>query len=522
MITELPPLAAMSDADLRDTMRAVRERLDAEALRRGPLELACRLDPLMVSRAHLRMISAALVRLRRGEITRLAISTPPQVGKSQTVRWFLFWVLAQDPRLRLLLASYSHSLAVTHGRAVRSMVDSFGDRFDLAVSHGSRSVHDWQTTQGGGLRAAGVGGGLTGRSGDLVVVDDPLKDRAAAESAPIRENLHDWWSSVLLTRLAPAAPVVVIHTRWHPDDLIGRLIKTEPEAWETVRLPAFADSADDPMGRALGDPLSHPLIAEGDTDGEAAHWAERRDRVMLRDWEALFQQNPKPSKGVLVTEDLMRARRFTGRLPVFEAVAVGVDPSGGRGRDTTGLVVAGRSAQGRVFWLEDATSEEGAAAWSREAVLLAARWRASVIVVEANYGGDMAGTLIAQAWDALAREGRLPAGMRKPYVRETWARTGKRLRAEGPAQALGEGRIWLAADMPELIDEWVSWREGSTSPGRIDASTVVSLFLLPSVSGPRVVEDQDQDDEEHQDQADGDGGREGGDPFEDGDFDPLA
>src|SRR5690606_5721943 len=142
------------------------------------------------------------------------------------------------------------------------------------------------------MRAAGVGGSLTGMAGDIGLIDDPHKDRAEADSEEIRENVWDWYSSTFSTRLSPGAPRILIMTRWHPDDLAGRLIKQEGTVdeggkWIIIVLPAFAREGD-PLGREPGEPLTHPKIDEDDAEGARAHWEEKRRTSTPRDWAALY------------------------------------------------------------------------------------------------------------------------------------------------------------------------------------------------------------------------------------------
>src|SRR5690606_7328108 len=130
----------------------------------------------------------------------------------------------------------------------------------------------------------------------------------------------DWWSADLMSRLSPGAPVVLIMTLWHVDDLAHRVLQhdgreEEGGLWRVVRLPAFADSPDDPLGRAIGEPLPHPRIPEGDVEAARAHWEGRRKSTVVRDWYALYQADPKPVEGALLTV----AELWAARLPMVPA-----------------------------------------------------------------------------------------------------------------------------------------------------------------------------------------------------------
>src|SRR5699024_4690631 len=141
-----------------------------------------------------------------------------------------------------------------------------------------------------------------GRGARVLVIDDPHKDFVDAHSATFRAAIWDWWLAVAQTRLEPPSLVIVIMTRWHEDDLVGRLLSKEyegdPAAWERIRLPALADTENDPIGRELGEPLLSPLFTET-REQAVERWAETRTAVGEYVWSALYQQSPSPAKGAI-------------------------------------------------------------------------------------------------------------------------------------------------------------------------------------------------------------------------------
>ena len=239
---------------------------------------------------HLAYIRERLERVTRGECKRLMLFVPPRHGKSEmtTIRYPVYR-LECEPSMRVILGAYNATLAQKFSRKARNVA-----RTRLALNTERTAVEDWETTAGGGLRAVGVGGGVTGMGANLVIIDDPVKSREEAESATYRDRCWDWYRDDLYTRLEPDGAIVLIQTRWHEDDLAGRLLaemKQGGEAWETVTLPALADEGD-PLGRAPGDAL----------------WPERYDatdferiRTVLGTYsfEALYQQRPRPAEGAL-------------------------------------------------------------------------------------------------------------------------------------------------------------------------------------------------------------------------------
>jgi predicted phage terminase large subunit-like protein len=234
---------------------------------------------------HLVHIRKQLERVTRGELRHLIISCPPRHGKSEqgSVR-YPAWRLAREPSTRVIVAAYSASLACRFSRKIRRLAPG---NFELSPDR--KAVDDWETTAGGGVRAVGVGGGVTGRGADLILIDDPVKSRAEAESQAYRRRIWDWFRDDLYTRQEPGCAIVLTQTRWHELDLAGQILQSEFGAdWEVINLPALAEP-DDPLGRAEGEAL----------------WPERFDRAALlrrrallgRSFCALYQGKPAPAEG---------------------------------------------------------------------------------------------------------------------------------------------------------------------------------------------------------------------------------
>jgi len=245
--------------------------------------------------AHTRLICSYLKLVESGEIDRLILALPPRHGKSMTVtESFPAWYLLRNPDRRVIEVSYSDEFAQRFGRANRRKVADFGpELFGYGVQLGNASVTNWSVADHrGGLISSGVGGSITGEGADLLVIDDPIKNRAEASNPTMRDRLWREWQHTLLTRLSPSGAVILIQTRWHEDDLAGRLISEEPDRWTVVNLPALAEE-DDALGREVGE----TLWPEGGFDSE---WAEQRKKeVGSFAWAALYQQRPSPEEGGL-------------------------------------------------------------------------------------------------------------------------------------------------------------------------------------------------------------------------------
>lgn len=485
-----PDPAMLDDDALQAELNALLPLADRDALA-DPLTLAMHLDPRMVSRPHLRVISGALAGLSSSGGDRVLITTPPQVGKTQLAVWGVFWWLCKHPTARVIIGSYGSLLATKRGRAIRKLVEAHGHRYGLVLEPGVGAANDWRLTTGGGCRSAGIGAGITGEPGDFALIDDPVKGRNEADSPAIREKTWSWWSGDLTSRLAPGAPVLLVMTRWSDDDVAARLLTDEGTTetggrWRVVCMPAIAVAENmaqgihpDGLGREPGEPLSHPRIATSDRARLLRHWDDKKRTSTPRDWGALYMGNPKPVEGALIDREILRKRRcFSPETdPIKHAVAI--DPSGG-GRDTAGIVAGYLGADRRVYLTHDLSGRMPTEEWAETACELAYQTHADKILIEANYGGDMGRRVIRAAWKDLVDRGEIPTGVLPPSIIPITARKGKVLRAEPIAQQIILDNVRLAAPLPELEEEWATWQPTSTtSPGRIDASVHLIVGLLP-------------------------------------------
>ena len=234
-------------------------------------------------------VARQLMRIESGEIKRLMLFVPPRYGKSELGSInFPAYFLGRHPKKEVIVSSYSAELAQDFGYKTRNLVNekSYQDIFDTKLREDSQSKAKWLTQEGGGYTSVGVGGAITGRGADLFLIDDPLKNREEAESKLIRDKVWNWYTSTAYTRLEKDAAVVLIMTRWHLDDLAGRLLKAQAEGgeqWEVLDFPAIATHKE--KYRDIGEPL----------------WPEKYDLTALEatkktvgtyDWSSLYQQNP--------------------------------------------------------------------------------------------------------------------------------------------------------------------------------------------------------------------------------------
>jgi hypothetical protein len=484
-----------------------------------PLDLAARFDRRTVRTPALELIARRVVGAATTRDGRLVLSLPPQEGKSSTLRWAVLWLLAHDPELRIVVASYAASLARTSGRIVRSLIESYGRDLGLRVDRSHADASDWQLAgHAGGLRAVGVGGGLTGQPADVLVVDDPLKGQKEADSSTIRDSLHEWWSSVALTRLAPGAPVIVVQTRWHEDDLAGRM---EVEGWPVVNIPALADGkTPDALARPAGEWL---VSARGRS---VADWEAKRKAVGERTFAALYQGRPAPLEGGV----FQRAWFDTWRVAELPAgclpPTVVVDPADNEGDgDEAGIIVAtAHPTTGRVFILDDLSAAMTVARWARVALLTCVRRDAPTLAYEQSL--SQLPKRIRQAWATLYREakalrhtgGDVPAAVERlsrpddsPEAREEIeaalteiasdvdailalpssgprlvaivARGSKQQRMILAAPMFETGRAVMVGRHPKVEHQLTTWQPGQDSPDRADA-VIHAAQLLDATPAP--------------------------------------
>lgn len=290
-------IGSTAKADKADGLSAARSSLR---------EFIAHVKPDFQFNWHHELLIAELEQVRSGDLKRMKVHMPPQHGKSTVVQYFCAFMFGDNPDIRIVLGSYNMKLARKASRAVKAIMGSSAYRqlfpkskLGGAASKDTANTADYFEIEGrrGYFMSAGVDSSLTGYSYDIGIIDDPVKSRAEAESEVYRENTHDWYKSTFYTRKSGDAAILVIQTRWHQDDLSGRLELVDEgegaEGWRTISLPAIAEEP----------------IADYDPRkvGEAL-WADRYDTNNLKktettvgvyEFSALYQQTPQPSSGGL-------------------------------------------------------------------------------------------------------------------------------------------------------------------------------------------------------------------------------
>jgi len=263
-----------------------------------PGQLAKAIEPTTIQTPALDLIDEYMVKVESGEIDRLIINLPPQEGKSTRVTTVgPLWFLTRNPDRRIAIVSYAQDLADEFGRNIRNHIASHdGDDgtldLGLRVAKDNGAARRWQLDgHRGGVRAVGIRGGLTGRPVDALFIDDPISNLEQANSKTYREQAWGFWQSVGMTRLAPGAPVILVLTRWHADDLAGRLLAGEDaHRWTVLNIPAEAGE-NDPLGRKPGEWL------QSARQRTVKQWEQIKVAVGPKVWQSLYQGSPTLDDG---------------------------------------------------------------------------------------------------------------------------------------------------------------------------------------------------------------------------------
>ena len=263
--------------------------------------------PAFIEGRHHKVVAEAFERVIKGDLKRLIINMPPRHTKSEFASYLLpAWFLGQNPGKKVIQASHTAELSVGFGRKVRNLVDAddFKEVFpELALRADSKAAGRWSTSQGGEYFAIGVGGAVTGKGADLLIIDDPHSEQDGQSiDASVFDKTYEWYTSGPRQRLQPGGAIIIVMTRWHLRDLTGKIIKSSTQRegvddWELIEFPAIM-----PSGNALWPEF----------------WSEKellalRNELHSPKWEAQYQQQPTSEGGALVKREWWK--RWERELP---------------------------------------------------------------------------------------------------------------------------------------------------------------------------------------------------------------
>jgi len=342
--------------------------------------------------SHLAVLDSALMDIATERIDRLIVEMPPRHGKSFLCSTFFpAYYLGTFPERNFILTSATDQLAMNFSFQVRDIMREHGPEFfGTSLREDSRARALWHLKEGGSLRAAGVGTGIVGTGADLLLIDDYFRNVESAMSIDQRDKLYEWYLSTSTTRLTPNGAIVVIATRWGPDDLIGRLLRDQEaggDKWHRISLKAIA-GADDPMGRKPGEAL----------------WPARYDlsKLLRRKamyhaagypwmWEALYQQEPPATLDSEFDPDYFKESEImfdadAGEGPDAVVLKImALDPSLGRTdrSDYSAIIYLTLDARG-IMWIDADVRRRDAAKIAAHVVEGAQWFQPNSFAVEAN------------------------------------------------------------------------------------------------------------------------------------------
>lgn len=444
---------------------ALRERLAVLTAQHSLLAYASRLYPPFQNARHHSAIIAKLEAVERGEIKRAMFFMPPRHGKTLTTsEIFPAWFLGRDPSRLIMAATHGQELADATGRKVRNILadERHTEIFpDCQLSKDSMAAHRFNTTAGGQYIGAGRGGSFTGRGADLLLIDDPLKDRDEANSPTIRAGLHEWYASTAYSRLHPGAAVIIISTRWHEDDLCGWLLREHAhENWDVLSLPAIAE-ADGVDWRKEGEAL----------------WPERFDEEALRriritsgaNWASLYQQRPAAIEGAVFRREWWKY--FTA-APEFKRIVQFWDTAFKSGAENDFSVCTTWGETATAYFLLDVWRERiEFPELKRTAIALYDKWKAHAVLVEDKASGQ---SLVQE----LQRETKLPV---VPWKVDK----DKVARATAVTPLVEAGRVFLPERAPWLLAYLDELSSFPTAPhdDQVDSTTGALAYLTQGGNG---------------------------------------
>ena len=256
--------------------------------------------PAFIGGRHHSIMAKAFERVASGELKRLIINMPPRHTKSEFASYLLpAWFLGRYPEKKIIQTAHTAELSVGFGRKVRNLVDSddYKKIFpSIALRADSKAAGRWSTNKGGEYFAIGVGGAVTGKGADLLIIDDPHSEQEGQSADPgVFDKVHEWYTSGPRQRLQPGGAIVVVMTRWHKRDLTGQILKSSlqragTDEWEVIEFPAIMPS---------GDPLWPEFWPKPELEA-------LREELPSPKWNAQYQQNPTSEEGALVKRDWWR------------------------------------------------------------------------------------------------------------------------------------------------------------------------------------------------------------------------
>lgn len=423
---------------------------------------------------HIIALAEKLEAIERGELKRLIVLMPPRHGKSELISLrFPCWYMAKHPKNSIVQAGYAESIALTHSRQARDIFISpemtrlFPDIRYRPERAGQETIiperqaaHEWGTKQGGSYYAVGIGGGLTGRGYNVGIIDDPVKDAEEAESSTYRDKVWNWYTTVFYTRQEPDAAIIIVMTRWHQDDLVGRLLKQSrknplADQWTVLHFPAIKENkALWPERYSLKSLLQ---IRAGQTDNPDEPGQGSRA------FESLYQGNPTIAEGQIIKREWWRYYRET---PKCERIIHSWDTAfkDKTQNDYSVCTIWGEASNG-YYLLDVWRGKVEFPELERAVISLYDRDKPNVVIVEDKASGQS----LIQAIERNTRIPILPVKVDKNKV----------ARANSVTPLIESGRVFLPENAPWLFDYIEEMASFPNAPhdDQVDSTTQALSFM---------------------------------------------
>lgn len=453
--------------------------VDAELSRRSLLEFAHHTLPRYRFARHLGYLAGRLEALAAGEIDRLMIHMPPRHGKTELVtQRFPAWYLGRHPDRQIISVSHGASLSADFGRVVRDIVggEAYRNIFPgTTLNPATTAAERWTTLEGGIYIAAGTGTGIPGRGAHFLNIDDPHAGRREANSPRQREDIWKWYNGVALNRLMPGGAVCLTQTRWHEDDLSGRLLEAQKKGgdqWEVVTLPALAVEGD-LLGRALGEALW-------------PEWWPRESLLNRRaaltaldgpgEWESQYQQNPHIEGGDFFRKEWFQyflLAHAPAHMNIYGASDYAVSEGSG---DWTVHIIAGVDPAYRIYLLDLWRQRASADVWVDAHLDLHTKWRPV-------WWAQEKGQILKGVGPFLTRRSR--ERQVYPAYRKYASSTRKEMRAASITGRFAQGMVYIPSDAPwtdALASELLRF-PGGVHDDQVDALSLFGRMLSEMAPG---------------------------------------
>lgn len=397
---------------------------------------------------HHKLINNALMRVECGEIRRLMIFMPPGSAKSSYATVvFPTWCMGKKAKRNIICTSYGSTLAQKFGRKSRQITRSkqYNEIFKTTLTADNKAADDWSITNESTYMAAGILAGITGNRADGLIIDDPIKGRADSDSETIRDKVWEAYKTDLRTRLKPNGFIAIIQTRWHEDDLSGRILPKnwkgesgfvaaqDGEQWYVICLPAQCNREDDPLGREIGEWLWTDWFS-------LEHWEQEKKTQGERNWSALYQQCPTPSEGGIFKRHWFQ--RYS--TPTQDGIVIQSIDTGNKPGELNDPSVIGtwRIAKDGYQLLHVWRERVDFPSLKRAVRSAAMQWHPSGVIIEDKASGTQ-----------LIQELRADSDFKYSVIPFDPTKHGdKIMRANDVSPIVEGGRVWLPNEAPWLLD----------------------------------------------------------------------